>query len=43
MTVNVSKLFFELSVYLRFSEMLNSDEYKLEAIDVIGSWCLKLL
>lgn len=43
MTLNVSKLFFELSVYLGFSEMLNSDEYKLEAIDIIGSWCLKLL
>ena len=41
MTLNVSKLFFDLlSVCLRFSEMLNSDYYKLEAID---GWCLKLL
>jgi hypothetical protein len=30
-------------VHLKFSEMLNSDDYKLEAIDVIDCWCLKLL
>jgi len=34
MKLNVSKLFFELLfVCLRFSEVLNSDYYKLEAID----------
>jgi len=41
MTLNVSKLFFELlSVCLRFSDMLNSDYCKLESIDF---WCLNLL
>jgi hypothetical protein len=41
--LNVSELLFAmLSVYLKFSEMLNSDDYKLEAFDAIDSWCLKL-